>query len=571
MSIVMKPPPSIPSPDAPVLPGRLLLLLYLVPCALYARGLSRDLHEPWIGMHDWNGAFFSQLARNLLRYPFDAHGGMPLVAAGPNAPPEERSIYATHPPALVWLVAAAFGFSGESEAVARSVPIAASLASLALLMWLVRAGFDDLTALLTGTLYAAMPMAVYFGRMLDHEAVCLACMLAAATGLSAWLAARRGGAVSRAGFMAAGASLALGVFIDWSVVLFAGLLGAWSVWRRAWLGTARLLSLLAAIAMPVALMLLHLVHAGLGGRWGDLLAIFRSRSAEQAGEALRRDAAAAGGPASYVVENLSWPLVCLSAIGLALSAWRLAARRGSPARPVAVSDARGVQPGPSDGSTACTRTPPAGDGATGRLARAQLCLVAISGAVWLVVFWRQFERHNYWMFYLGPAAAVLAAQAIVRCRAVLCRRRPALASAAAAALLLVTAAAELAGTRDYFSRESRPPAEPRAWSWVREHTTPDQRILLARNPYREEIRGGYVFRNIIPPQMAWYLDRRLAVEHRPARVPEKAGEFAMYVLEARDVEARAAELAPLEALFPQATVVENLLAVIDIRRRPVTP
>ena len=47
-------------------------------CGMYAYGLTRDINEPWVGWHDWNGAFFSQLARNFLRYPFDVHRGMPI-------------------------------------------------------------------------------------------------------------------------------------------------------------------------------------------------------------------------------------------------------------------------------------------------------------------------------------------------------------------------------------------------------------------------------------------------------------------------------------------------------------
>ena len=126
-------------------------LCVLAVLALYAAGLSRDLTEPWVGMHDWNGAFYSQLARNLLRYPWSEHHGVPIVAVGESLPPaDERSFYATHPPGLVWLVAGAFAMGGEAESVARMVPIVASLASLLLLVPLVAAGRDRETAVVVG-------------------------------------------------------------------------------------------------------------------------------------------------------------------------------------------------------------------------------------------------------------------------------------------------------------------------------------------------------------------------------------------------------------------------------------
>src|SRR5690606_8462102 len=118
--------------------------------------------------------FFSQLARNFLRYPFDIHHGMPIVAAGEAVPPPDaRSLYATHPPALVWLVAGVFQAFGATEWVARLVPITFSLAAFGLLLWLITTAWGPWTAAMAGLFYAVMPMSVYYGRMVDHEAVCL--------------------------------------------------------------------------------------------------------------------------------------------------------------------------------------------------------------------------------------------------------------------------------------------------------------------------------------------------------------------------------------------------------------
>ena len=102
---------------------------------LYAVIILRDIRDPWTGLHDWNGAFYSQLARNLLRYPFDMHHGMPVVAVGDALPQDgEWSFYPTHPPGLVWCIAVSFRIFGEHEWAARLVPILASLATLSLLI-----------------------------------------------------------------------------------------------------------------------------------------------------------------------------------------------------------------------------------------------------------------------------------------------------------------------------------------------------------------------------------------------------------------------------------------------------
>ncbi len=542
--------PSTPRPAHGYAGSRwFLALAYLFPIVFYTWGLTRDLHEPWIGMHDWNGAFFSQLARNLTRYPFEFHHGMSVVASGPHAPPEERSIYATHPPGLIWLVGAAFTL-GESEAAARAVPIAASIISLLLLMWLVRRAFDDATAVLAGVVYACMPMAVFFGRMVDHEAVCLMFMLLAMSGLCQWIVPAhprrprhfRRATVRRMGAAIWPAAMLAGCLVDWSVVLFCGIVCVWALFRRRLIGMRRLTWIAGVSAMSVALTTTYLVYAGLAGRWADLLAIFFSRSAEEAGAVLRREGGADAGVNRFIVENLSMPTVCLAALGLA-----------------AILLGRAFHP------------------AAGRLSRGRVIardaqwLIFATGVLWVAVFWRQFERHNYWMFYVGPAAAVFAARFIELVHRVLAQTHVGIARGAAAVLIGACLVYGVIGTQAYFERLSRPPVEPAAWTWIRARTAPGERVLLMRNPYREELRGTYLFRNVIPPHMAWYLDRRLGVEPNPAHVPQRAADFAVYVVEWGDFISRSEELSVLRPIFPLAEGIEGFLAVVDLRTRTSRP
>lgn len=502
--------------------------VYALLLAVYAAGLTHGLSHPWIGLHDWNGAFFSQLARNLLRYPLEIHGGMPLVAVGEAVPPpEERSIYATHPAGLVWLVAGSFVLFGETEWAARLVPIVCSLGALVLLVRLVAKCQNYDTAWLTGLLYATMPLAVYFGRMVNHEPVGVFFMLAA---LTAWTEAveEQGGARRWrwAWWPAwAGATWAM-IWVDWSGLLFTGLMGLHAVheYRQRGLPGRALLGMAATTAAGATSMLVHLVYAGLSGRWADLWAIFLSRSVTPAGDGLGKGGAAPGAVWDYTVQNLTWPMILAAAVGLAV--WCLR-RHGDPNPPTA---------GPRRATCRAARVLPA------------------TGLLWLVVFWRQYELHNYWLFYLGPVVAWLAANGVLAVGRAAESLRRGLGGMVRAALLVVLVGAGMLGVDQYFSRTAFPPEETVAWAAISARTRGDARVLLFRNPVRVEERGEYVFRNIVPPQVAFYLDRRFAVESSPAAVAGRAEGYAGYVIPIVDAIHQGERLAGLRRRFSEEAV-----------------
>ena len=522
-------------------PARRARWRYVLPLAIYLVGLTHQINEPWVGMHDWNGAFFSQLARNFLRYPWEIHHGMPIVAVGEAVPPPaERSIYATHPPGLVWLVALAFRLFGEHEWAARLVPITASVASLGLLMFLVGRRWGGESALVTGLIYAAMPMSVYYGRMVNHEAVCLFGMLAMS---AAWAVVTEPGtgSASRRWAIAAFVAALFGlVWVDWSGGLFAGLFVLYVVIKRrrgvvrTWCPAFALVTTVVAIAS----MMIYLVHAGLGGRGGDLIAIFASRAA-------RPDHPLTSDAWEYVPENLSWAVVVLGAVGvlMAVSRSRHSAVEGE-GSPVdrGGQTAAGGTPGPQ---RMPARTPGCGDQTAG------LGVLAVTGLIWLVVFWRQFSIHGYWAFYLGPIVAWLASRSLLGLRDFLARRWRVVAATGLVYLLLVgVMAGEMRSvlslyTACWYGGES----EMQAWQEIHRRTQPDDRVLLFDDPIRIERHGGYEFRNLAPPQMAYYLDRAFDVERNFREVPSRAAEHACYVIPIVHAGTTAAELEPLRARF----------------------
>lgn len=446
----------------------------------YAVGLFRQVDEPWIRIHDWNGAYYSQLARNALRYPFDTHHGMPLVAVGDHARPDERSIYATHPAGLVWVLAASFKLFGEHEFAARLTAILASLIGVGFLFDLIRREMGRLTALIVGLIYVILPMNVFFGRMVNHEPYCMSAMLMA---LWCWqsLENKPAHAELRTWTLI---GLILSVFfcaaIDWPGFLFAGLLciHATVAYRANRIGGRLCAIVWTATLISCFAIILHIVYGGLEGSWLSLWAIFTSRTGSGTNEKI-----IVGSGWGHTVENLTLVAIVFSVIGLSC----LCSRRLR--------------------EFAAFKLP------------AAAWVVAATGILWVGVFWRQYRVHNYWLFYLGPCCAVFSAIGICMVRR-LCHRFGRVVghgSLIISLLLLMLACSRM--TDLFFSSILCPPEYVIEWKRLHDATPPDARVLLPWNPIRKEQFGEYVYRNITPPQMAWYLDRPFDVAGAQGELP----------------------------------------------------
>ncbi len=520
-------------PKKPVLLGPWCIVLMLV----FGWGLTSDLTEPWVGMHDWNGAFYSQLARNLLRYPFDVHLGMPITGMGRSLPPPgEWSFYATHPPALVWLVAGSFGLFGESEAAARLVPISASLLSLGLFIWIVSHAYGPRIAVFSGAFYVVMPMSVYFGRMVNHEAVCLACMLAV---VAVMMRVSSGGDGTRGrsvAWFAWVAAMVLGVWTDWPVSLFGGLL-------LFWLGTEllrhrlhmplaarrRALAMGMMVVLIIAGMTAYLVSAGLDGRWRDLLAIFFSRTGVRMSDAIGRETATVGESITHTLENLTAPLLVLFLCGACIRVYGLLSRRTRNA----------PCPAPEDRRSASDR-----DRRRARTARVGLHLICLTGVLWLACFARQYALHNYWLYYMGPTVALYAGLGLCGAYAFVLKHGLALAAGVAGALLVVVAGVEIRGVREYFARTAYVvPIED--LKLIRGMTEPDERVLLFGDYINLEQRGEYRLRSIVPPHLAYYLDRPFDQTRSIGEFNEAANRNRLLVITKADTVRLGEALAPI--------------------------
>jgi len=141
-----------------------LLLAGIILSALCLR--SYKINSRWQGGHiGFNGAYYSMVARNHLRYGFLKTRFMSMRNTYFN--PSEMKYNLHHPPLVGILTALSFSWFGESERAARFIPIVFSLASIVIIFLLVRELWGDKIALWASFFTAIMPMDVFYGPQVE--------------------------------------------------------------------------------------------------------------------------------------------------------------------------------------------------------------------------------------------------------------------------------------------------------------------------------------------------------------------------------------------------------------------
>lgn len=240
--------------------------------------LCLDINEPWTGSYDANGALFSTVARNTLRYGLLATGGAQIVTGG-HVPPEARRIYAHHPPGLPWAMAASFAVLGEAEWTARLVPILCTLGAAALLYVLALRLAGRWAGFFATLVFAVQPMVAFYGRMPDHEAPGMLFALAVTACYLRWRETGR-----RKWLHGMAAAAFLGVWFAWVVAVVPWLclgLGLVCRGKRArgllWPAAASLVGFAAVLAHLAA------VSGGLDDLWAALVYRVGTTTSERGG------------------------------------------------------------------------------------------------------------------------------------------------------------------------------------------------------------------------------------------------------------------------------------------------
>ena len=132
--------------------------------------MSHNISQPWVGIVETDGAQFSQIAHNYLRYGiWNLHFGQATTPM-PVTDLAQLHYYQHHPALLPLLTAGSFALFGESEVAARGLPIALTLGSIALLFFITRRIYDESLALLATGIFATLPAILFIGRKPGYEA-----------------------------------------------------------------------------------------------------------------------------------------------------------------------------------------------------------------------------------------------------------------------------------------------------------------------------------------------------------------------------------------------------------------
>lgn len=121
--------------------------------------------RPFIGHHDWNGVFYSQISRNFLDYGYWFAKFGQLTSPG--------HFYTHYPPLFTWLLSLWFRAFGVSDINARLMTLLFYLASVYLLYKICLVLKLKTSAAVAACLVMITPMFRYFSRMPSQEALIL--------------------------------------------------------------------------------------------------------------------------------------------------------------------------------------------------------------------------------------------------------------------------------------------------------------------------------------------------------------------------------------------------------------
>lgn len=112
------------------------VIIYFIVIFIALFFISSRLDSPFDGHHDFNAVFYSQIARNYLRYGLVQTKGAQVINSG-FAEKEEWDFHTHHPATYPMILAGAFGLLGVHEWVARILSFIASMIGILFLTKLI--------------------------------------------------------------------------------------------------------------------------------------------------------------------------------------------------------------------------------------------------------------------------------------------------------------------------------------------------------------------------------------------------------------------------------------------------
>lgn len=150
------------------LKSNILILVILISFSLI---LAIHVNKPFIGHHDFNGAFFSSISRNLLRYPLSQTKAGNVLGEGPLTLP--FNYYTHNVPLYTWTLALLFHIFGTGHFQARSLSILFSIISLFLIFSISREILSKKAAYIALFFYGTSAAFLYFSTSVFPEAIAI--------------------------------------------------------------------------------------------------------------------------------------------------------------------------------------------------------------------------------------------------------------------------------------------------------------------------------------------------------------------------------------------------------------
>lgn len=225
-------------------------ILVFIPILLFLLTIvvvGNNLGKPFIGIHDWNGARYGNIARNYLRYGFFTTKFSQVENSGEVRPSEFR--YLTHyPPLLPILISASYRIFGINEWATRLVSLLATAGAIVLIYLIGRTIFNEEAGVSASLLALATPMVRYFGKNPVHEPLVFNFSLLAFLGILFVLKKRK------KGWFLVFLGSALTLLTNWSGI-FLIIAASFILFRRV--SNKRLITLW---VFGIALVILHLIQ-----------------------------------------------------------------------------------------------------------------------------------------------------------------------------------------------------------------------------------------------------------------------------------------------------------------------
>jgi hypothetical protein len=443
---------------------------------------SRDITRPFTGLHSWDQAQDAWCARSFLDYGLRYTKGLTTMAVG-NPPPAVPPWYLDHPQLAPLLDAGAMAILGRNEAALRIASLIATAACLPFLFALLRRLYGEETACLAVFLFIVFPLTEYFNYSMS-------CWILPFTLLAYWCYLTLIGDLKdapppgRRHLLGLGAALFILPQLIWNGLFYAAAFGSHYLWkcfaRRRRPDRPLLLTLVLAPAASAAAAFGILVYARPGG-WRGLLNLYLWR----AGAATEPGRSRLGwwvNQWGMLQKNFTLPVVLIVCGFVAYRGFALARAARAGAGPG----------GPDDSPRPFVH-------AWILIVPALLHALLFSGSMWV---------HNHDHKWFALPIAVAAALGILRLRDwLLTTRARAAASGAAFAIVGLVCVAAARGTDAYYAARNWSIEEIDMFKRLNAEMAPDE-TLLTYEDYETGENPNKL--NYLRPEIAWYLDRRMA-------------------------------------------------------------